>query len=506
MTEYSPVKWVEEVVKGCLDYISGREVDKDLGKLKCLYDAYSDMQKNKVHLLILKQFEGKDIVFILSYIIKILKIDDFQEDVARQMCVETYPWNDSIMLEMQLNKISYDMKMIIHKKNIDLLQKNIKIDLAYINLKDRNFGKIVIITEQLLITNLKHAPTRMVLEIAYVLKKYFSYEVEIYTCAGNRNLPVHFWIETFGYNTGQYGVIDVKHKDTEIKVHQYPLAECNENDYRNMMLKIHKTNPYFVLNIGVNSPIADLPHQFTTVVNLNTVIEPPVSEADIFVRLTKLKIRLEDIYSQSLAPYQKQIFMERNFPAIFDITGRVYTRKEIKLPEEKFLIAVVGNRLDTELSEEFIQLMVAVLTTNEKIDFVIIGNVDNIKKYLDKTEIRNRIHYMGFCSDLYGIYHTLDLYLNPERLGGGWSSAIALCAGIPVITLPDCDVAYNVSKIFTVNSYQEMFQTVLRYVDDSGFYKLQKQNTQMFADQNGEQGVIEFLKDMLKKISEEMIY
>ena len=71
---------------------------------------------------------------------------------------------------------------------------------------------------------------------------------------------------------------------------------------------------------------------------------------------------------------------------------------------------------------------------------------------------------MGYCTDLKGVVGALDLYLNPDRLGGGWSSAIALYAGIPVVTFEKGDVAYNVSEKFVVRDYKEMYEVIRKYV------------------------------------------
>lgn len=85
------------------------------------------------------------------------------------------------------------------------------------------------------------------------------------------------------------------------------------------------------------------------------------------------------------------------------------------------------------------------------------------------TSYGKRIHFLGYCMDLPGTYRALHLYLNPRRLGGGWSSAMALMAGLPVVTLPACDVAYNVGGEFTVTTEEEMVDAVIRYASDTCF-------------------------------------
>ena len=75
----------------------------------------------------------------------------------------------------------------------------------------------------------------------------------------------------------------------------------------------------------------------------------------------------------------------------------------------------------------------------ENVDFAIIGDAEKLQEKLEGTSYGKRIHFLGYCRDLLGTYRALHLYLNPRRLGGGWSSAMALMAGLPVVTLPACD-------------------------------------------------------------------
>ena len=51
---------------------------------------------------------------------------------------------------------------------------------------------------------------------------------------------------------------------------------------------------------------------------------------------------------------------------------------------------------------------------------------------------------------------------------------MALMAGLPVVTLPACDVAYNVGDEFTVMTEEEIVDAVVRYASDDVFYGQKK--------------------------------
>ena len=502
---FTPIQWLQVVIKNCMQLISaGNVTEGETKKLRDIYCDFSDKEKDEIHQLIARQFEVEDSVLILSYIIRILQLEDFEIDVSEKICVGNYNFATRIMLEMQLDKISYEKKRILHKKNVDLLLEEVASSFTYIPVNSRNSGRVVIITEQLL-ENLYHAPTRMVLQTAYILQKHFELEVKIYTCASNEKLPLYTWINAKFYNSAERGYLQRYYKDSVFEVYQYPLSDCGIKDYQQMFSEIYKFNPLFVFEMGVFNPVADVLHEFTTVVNLNMVTDAPVSEADIFIRTVKLAEDIENIYKKNLTLNQKQIFMSQKFPALFETDGTMYTRQELRLPEDKFLIAIVGNRLDQEIKDTFEKFMFEILQQNKKIDFVIIGEVERLQSRLVDKVYNKRVHYMGYCTDLKGVVGALDLYLNPDRLGGGWSSAIALYAGIPVVTFEKGDVAYNVSEKFVVRDYKEMYEVIQRYMENEEFYKAQSQEASRYAKEHGESKVIDFYNEMFVRIKEIMI-
>ena len=512
MYHYTPTQWLQTIIKNCLQFLpsansaSHSNTSGSVSELQTAYSDFSQEDKDNISRLISTQFEINDSLLILSYIANTLKIHDYDLIIADQLYAGDFPSDIQTMLEIQLlflKDIPYDLMRKIHRKSLSCLLTYTQPPATYIPVRKRNTDRILIITEQLLF-NINHTPTAMVLEIAYMLQTSFQFEVEIVTCTSNKILPSYLWIFTYGFNSNGKGHMSISYKNTTLSAYQYPLNSCTTSDYQQMLSSIYEFNPLFVLDIGTNSPIADLPHYFTTVVNLNTVTSAPASEADIFVRYTRLNDSLEVLYEKELSPHQTQVFMKQKFPAICNTTGETYTREVLHLPEEQFLICIVGNRLDSEVSSSFKQLMTDILLSDSKIDFVIIGIANELKKSFENHPFFDRIHFLGYCLDLLDIYPVFDLYLNPERVGGGWSSAIALRAGLPVITLPDCDVAYNVTDSFIVPTQEAMRKTILHYASDNSFYQTQKQLAQSYGVQMGENKVNEFLSEMLKKIKDVM--
>lgn len=509
MNYLSSKEWIQEIVKNCLHFLSSigcsdQPSSIDLTYLKSSYDNFSKEDLDTLHNIFLNEFEINDSILLLSYVIRILGIKDFTSDVALQIYKGNFDFFSQIMLEIQLaffDNIDYKLKRDIHRKSITCLSHELSINFPYIPLEKRNKNRVVIITEQLL-EDSSHAPTLMTLQTAYTLQQRFHYEVLIFTCASNKVLPVTLWVDTYGFNSGEYGFKKRPYNNTLLPVYQYPLDSCSLTDYTQMLTQIYDWNPMFVLNMGVNNPIADLPKSFTTLVCRDMSTTPPISEADILIRGISYNTTAEIAYKQSYSAHQTQLFMTQKFPVISYNSSATFTRKDLNLPEDKFLIAIVGNRLDTEIDNDFLKILFCLLTKTTNIDFVIIGETSHIQTCFSETPYWKRIHFLGYCNSLLSVYQTLNLYLNPKRLGGGWSSAIALQAGLPVVTFPNCDVAYNVPDKFIVSSDQNMIETIIRYSTDFIYYKQQSKYAKEFSTVNNDQKIIEYVAELLTKIKE----
>lgn len=504
MQGYTPIQWLQKVVKNGVDYWGTEEYDTGEEELRQMYERFSYTQKQLIHKLLLEQFELKDGIYILSYLVSVLRIEEFWQDVADSIDRGQFDGFTGCMLELQLEasgKILYRQMRSIHRKNVVRLADEMGEKFSYLPTAKRNRKRIAIITDYML--NKLNAPTAIVLETIYVLQNKLGYEVLLLTCTSNRVLDPCLWTEFYYCYGGKRGDRIIDYKDEQICVGEYPMLECGIEEYREMLFRIYNWNPLFVWNIGTSCPIADLPCAFTTVVSEALTIRPPVSEANIFLRLAPESIEREEEYGRALEVHQKQIFLEKKVPPVSEAPKEVWTRQKLGLPESGFLIAIVGNRLAVEIDEVFAHVMLRILQINEKIHFVIIGDVELVLDSL-QDEYQRRIHWLGFCEDLPGVYQTLDLYLNPKRAGGGWSSAIALRAGLPVVTLPDCDVAYNASPKFEVLDYEEMITVVNRYATDTAFYKVQSEDASRLVKGNDADKFLAYVQEAVAKIEEAM--
>ena len=350
-----------------------------------------------------------------------------------------------------------------------------------------------------------HAPSKMIMEISYILQKIFEYEILIFLCPCDREVQEAFWYRATYERTNkafEKGAFAITYRDIIIRGYQINMGEWCTMGYNMMFDIIYAWNPAFVLNCATCNPVVECVNSLTTLVSMSMSIVCPLSEGKVLIRLDREDDKTEREYEKAISENQIQLFMEETFPVLAETGKNNCTRAELGLPEERFLIAVVGNRLNLEIDLKFIQVMKGILREIPNVAFVIIGDSEEIKSSFEEQEFLGNVYCMGYRKDLVDVYQVLDLYLNPKRSGGGFSSAMALTAEIPVVTLPGGDVAYNCGEEFVVQDYEEMVNTVCQYVKDKEFYHEKKKCAQVFKEKNTDEKLVQYVKKMIEGITE----
>ncbi|MHA7062741.1 glycosyltransferase [Azospirillum argentinense] len=113
----------------------------------------------------------------------------------------------------------------------------------------------------------------------------------------------------------------------------------------------------------------------------------------------------------------------------------------LDLGDAAFVFAVVGTRLDLEVSAEFLALADSILDRCPGAVVVFAGEVEQLPARLKAARNGARMRSLGHLKDIRAFYRRCHAYLNPSRQGGGGSAAYAIAEGLPVVTLAWGDVA-----------------------------------------------------------------
>ncbi len=498
--------WLKDTVRLCnADDLSERSAEFEV--LRKQYHGFSEKERNTIRNVIKKVFGINDRIYIYSIVMNYMPHAEFAEDMMDAFIENNFNPYVGSMLEYQTYRIYdyvkylYKKRRIFHKKNVQGFDDFLSIDYPYIKPADRNKKKIVFVAEHML--SYYHAPSKMAVDFMLALKK-IGYEIFVFLCPNDNGLPDGLWHGVQGSNTSEAlknGMWKIKYQGSFFEGYQINMDESGIKEYRMMLSIIYAWNPMFVFALGVSNPVIDLAGKFTTLVAGEVSTACPVSEGKILLRLDRGEEELEQEYAKVLKEEnQTQIFMEEKMPVVIQNSTSDYTRADAGLPEDRFLAAIVGNRLDQELKDDFVEVMYSMLEKIPNLDFVIIGEVSKAREKLADCRYENRIHFLGFREDLMQVYRILDLYINPERHGGGFSSAMALNAGIPVVTLPDCDVAYNAGEEFIVKDYGSMTEAVEKYANDKEFYNQKTAAANRNAEKNTDQKLMEYMETLVDHV------
>lgn len=173
--------------------------------------------------------------------------------------------------------------------------------------------------------------------------------------------------------------------------------------------------------------------------------------------------------------------IEGNFTFSLKPQTEFITRQELDIPNNAFVIGVIGGRLDFEISEELISLFEKIVS--EDVVIFLIGTYNDYENCMENhPSLKKYVHYKGYTEDILSRIELCDLYLNPLRKGGGTSAVEAMYKGKPVVTISYGDVAGIVGDSFCCADYIEMEQQVRRYITDVNYYDSQARKAKEISE------------------------
>lgn len=403
------------------------------------------------------------------------------------------------------SKIYYELKRKIHLQMTERLIKEAGIIKNYISVEQREKKKVVIITNQLL--NVLHAPSRIVCEVCTILQKYYGFEVLLIVGIEEMSYErmEQFWFEPMAMNyikelNGNFLINPFGEK---IKGYQIILSRDNIQQLKALVNSITQIKPIFSWYIGGISLISEILTGITTTIAMPCTNGYAVSEANVMLHYLNSgsdEVKKAEEYIDKKGQKRVHLDMQIDHKAAFK--GSL-TKKDLGLPEESFVIVIAGNRLDAEITEEFVKIMEQIIEIDKQICFAIIGNLDKIEEIFNPAVFHHKIFLLGYQKDFIEVLNVMDLFLNPPRKGGGGGAVRAIAVGVPVITLGDCDVATTVGKEFVCETEEEIIELVKKYREDSDFYdKQSKKAIENYQAKQADQ-LPKHIQTMLMKVSEE---
>ncbi|MCM1256281.1 MAG: glycosyltransferase family 4 protein [Roseburia sp.] len=360
-------------------------------------------------------------------------------------------------------------------------RKKISAPLTYIPEKDRNKNLVVMITEQML--NDRIGPTRTAMERSASIVQDWKKNILLISTAEAASLigEINFYEGKVGNYLEEWRQRDF----IEWNGVKIPFFQCDNNmpdaEVMDMLLlQIRQLSPMYVITLGGSSVLANMVNEMIPVLTIGLGFSELEPTQTMYQSLCR-KMRESDRNLIEAAGMAEEHVIETTFTFDLKNSSVVFTRTEMGVPEEKFILAVVGTRLDMEISSDFLEMLDRLCATDDY--YVVFAGVFDTyqEKLRNLKNISSQSKFCGYQNDMLAFLGMCDLFVNPIRKGGGTTAVEAMIQGLPVVTTPYGDIAADVGENFWVKDYEEMYERIQYYHTDREYYMIRSQEAEKIA-------------------------
>lgn len=226
------------------------------------------------------------------------------------------------------------------------------------------------------------------------------------------------------------------------------------------------------------------------------------SEADIYLFTDANRVK-KDNYLYRAIPIERVrevmiSYLNQNEKSIS------YKRKEYGLQKEDFVMVTVGGRLHIEIDDEMITCVCQLLSEKKNVKWILVGdNVESGNPQFNLFLAEKRVIHWGHEKCLEKLYQMCDIYLNPNRRGGGVSIRRAMCLGLPAAmtdfpsdALPCMPTAYIVH-----GDYRNLMEYVAQLCENRDLYQRVSKETleriKLFTAKSDAEKILENYKELI---------
>ncbi|PWC33938.1 glycosyltransferase [Azospirillum sp. TSO35-2] len=303
---------------------------------------------------------------------------------------------------------------------------------AAATMRDGPIRRVAVVTNQF--TNQGHQPTRDCFDFAARLQDEFGLDVAIIntnTLPGRvENLFIPPMIAEIAEDLE--GVLALRMFGRQVKVASFTERAFSQAKLRLIVEAIDGYDPDLIVSFGGSNIVADL---FAEAAARPVVCIP--TSSGITLSLAPIVLGFEERdHTQDVPALYRRPFARRFRPFTFGYTlpptagGRVATG----FADGTTLFAVVGTRLDQEVTGEVLALFDDILDRCPAAGLVFAGEVKELPARLASLRNGARMNCLGHVGDIRALYRCCHVFLNPPRQGGGGGAAFALAEGVPVVT------------------------------------------------------------------------
>lgn len=344
-----------------------------------------------------------------------------------------------------------------------------------------------------------HPLTKQAVDLGDALVRHMGARVSIL----NTSIPPQLPISYFGDHALAHVVDAFKnistldHGSHRFSFSQNPNKIANSASFTWYARQLEALNPTAVITIGPGNVIADTFAATRPTLAFPNIGEVPLSAAPIqcsVADITPLDRRLLT-RAGTCAAGAHTIKTAFRLPT----SAGPMDRRAFHFPDAARIGLIVGMRLETECSPDFLAILEDTTQQHPDLHFVFVGPLMKPSTWL-KTypSLRAKSALLEYQSDVLSITQACDVFVNPFRQGGGTSAVYAISAGLPVISLAEGDVA----EIFgpeqcakTTGDFSALLDKTL--IDGETFKRLSDQAKQRWAIKSDMSAMTRNISDLL---------
>lgn len=206
--------------------------------------------------------------------------------------------------------------------------------------------------------------------------------------------------------------------------------------WRQVLAVIEQFDPDLVLFVGLFSPLVAPLYRTRPVLGLSVHAVAPMTPVHAWLASdASLADRQTSPWGAALPPIWG---VHHPYRVALKPTGGPIVRAQIEAADDQLLMVTVGARLGEEIGGEWAQRMIALLRERSDLAWVLVGGTGACPPALRDAPLE-RLRFVPHQADLRSVLRCCDLYLNPPRMGGGFSVAEAMAEGLAVVSLGDSD-------------------------------------------------------------------
>lgn len=342
----------------------------------------------------------------------------------------------------------------IYRKYFEYFNNQIANEANWIPYEERNQDLVVVVAGQII--SISHSPTQVALDHCKALINLKKNIYLINTADMPRSLVTPYFDAVQSNYIEEYNQTEeLMYEDSKIPFFQCEKEMPEGGQITKLIKTIRHLKPLFVLSVSGSNVSADLFSNFVPVITLPLTYDLPISESTFSI--LPRKINSADLNTLEELNRSRESVIESVFTYKYTPPQAKIHREYWGLAEDDFVLAIVGNRLDTELGDSFLTELDDLLKCNDHVRVMFIGDLQNYKKISNRyVTLEKQSVHVGVQKDLAAVYEVCDAYLNTVRSGGGTSAAIALRQGLPVFTYAFGDVAHTAGEYYHINSFDDV--------------------------------------------------